>query len=259
MECRQADKLFFMPLAESEAIILRARPVGEADKVVSVFTRAAGRLRGLAPAARRSRQRFGAALEPLSYVRLWFYERAERDQVRLAQCELIESFWDLGGDYGRTLAAGHVTELLELLLPEREVNERAFRLALMTLRGVKEGKPVWLALTYFQLWMAQLSGWLPALDRCQRCQRALENAPAYASPSRGEWLCGRCRKGGLRVLKSESLADAAALLTHPLDRLPADGWTAKRCADLRQYLLDVIEHHGGQKLATRESLNEIRS
>src|SRR5690348_17568170 len=80
-----------MPLRESEAIILQSYPLGEADRLVSFLSRSMGRVRGVARGARRSKSRFGSALERMSYVRVWFFERETRELVQVNQCELIES------------------------------------------------------------------------------------------------------------------------------------------------------------------------
>jgi DNA repair protein RecO (recombination protein O) len=53
---------------QSEALILRTYPFHEADLLVTFFTRAEGKIRGVAKAAKRSKRRFGGALEPLTHV-----------------------------------------------------------------------------------------------------------------------------------------------------------------------------------------------
>ena len=58
-----------MALKESEAIVLRTYPLREADLLVTLFTRLEGKVRGVARSAKKSRRRFGGALEPLTYVR----------------------------------------------------------------------------------------------------------------------------------------------------------------------------------------------
>ena len=83
-----------MPLHESEAIVLRSYPLGEADRLVSFLSRAMGRVRGVAAGARRTKSRFGSTLERLSHIRIWFFEKETRDLVRISQCEMIESFLD---------------------------------------------------------------------------------------------------------------------------------------------------------------------
>lgn len=246
-----------MAFVDSEAIILRSAPLGEADKLVSFLARGLGRVRGVARGARRLRSRFGAGLEPLSHVRLWFYDRAQRDLVRLSQCELIEGFWQAPTDYARTVALNHLAELAERLLPEREPSERSFRLLLLVLRTIKAEANMWLALGYFELWMVRLAGLLPALERCNRCQREFGEEPCYLGLDTAGALCQRCRRPGMRALVAASRKLAADLLSQPLTRLQAGPSDRARTSELRNYLLDVIEHHTEAKLMTRELLDGL--
>src|SRR6201981_47719 len=75
-----------MPARETEAIILKTFPLGEADRLVSFLGRTSGRLRGVASGARRIKNRYGSTLEVLSHVQLWYVERETRDLVRIQQC-----------------------------------------------------------------------------------------------------------------------------------------------------------------------------
>lgn len=245
-----------MPVSESEAVILRASNFGEADKLIDFFSRSLGRVRGVAPNARRSRRRFGASLEPLSYVRLWFFERQGHALVRLSESELVEAYYDARGQYERSVALNQISELATLLLPEREPSDRAFRLLLLTLQALKRSDAIWLPLTYFQLWMVRLGGWLPSLDTCSRCQRSLGDGPAYANPASGRLVCRRCRQPGMRLLSPASRSAAAAILSTPLDKLDPAGWDRRQASELQAYLLDVIEYHAERKLVTRELLYE---
>ena len=131
-----------MPLRETEAIVLRTYRLGEADKIVSVFTRQWGRLRAVAAGARRPKSRYGSTLEPLTYVRLWLFERENRDLLRMNSAELIESFFDMQKDYRVQVAAQYVSEVADRFFSEREVNERAFRLLLAVLRAFKRSGEV---------------------------------------------------------------------------------------------------------------------
>lgn len=245
-----------MPLEESEAVILRTSPLGEADKLVSFLSRTFGRLRGVAPNARRSRRRFGAALEPLTHARLWFFEREERELVRLSESELLEAFWETGGDYERSVALNQMAELSELLLPEREPSDKAFRLLLSALRVLKQSHSVSLPLTYFQLWSVRLAGWLPGLERCGHCGKMLVDEPAYASPARGLLVCPRCRRPGMQLLSLSSRKAALDMLAKPLNRLEGEKWDRQRARELQSYLLDVVEHHSERRLVTREMMHE---
>lgn len=240
-----------MPLRESEAVVLRSFPLGEADRVVSFFSRTGGRLRGVARGARRPKSRFGSTLEPLSHIRIWYYERETRELVRISQCELIESFLDLQSNYDAGLALALISEVTEAVLPERETADAMFRLVLTATRTLRTAKSPDLPVTYFCLWTVRLSGWLPSLERCGRCGRALEEEAAYASPGQTGLTCAACRRPGLQTLSAESLTTARRMLGEKLERLLGEGAPLARLGDLREYLLDVIEYQIERKLTTR--------
>ena len=171
-----------MPLRETEAIVLRTYRLGEADKIASLFTRQLGRLRAVARGALRPKSRYGGTLEPLSYVRLWIFERENRDLLHLNSVEIIESFFDMQKDYRVQLAAQYLAEVGERLLPEREVNERIFRLLLAVLRALKHSGEVNRPLLYFDYWMVRLGGFLPDFETCSACGRALGEEGGYYCP-----------------------------------------------------------------------------
>jgi DNA repair protein RecO (recombination protein O) len=80
-----------MPLFTAEALVLRTYKLGEADRIVVFLTRDRGKKRGVAPNARRSRKRFGAALEPLTEVRVSYFEKERRELVALNYAEPVRS------------------------------------------------------------------------------------------------------------------------------------------------------------------------
>ncbi len=255
--CRRVDIGTEMPLRETEAIVLRTHRLGEADKVISLFTRQLGRLRAVAAGAQRPKGRYGGTLEPLSYVRLWVFERENRDLLRLNSAELIESFFDMQRDYRVQVAAQYVAEVSERFLPEREVNERAFRLLLAVLRALKRSGEVNRPLLYFDYWLLRLGGFLPDLDRCSACGRSLGEGSGFYGPGSEGLLCADCRVTPAReTVRVRALASArngckgslaAWLVT---EKPPADTQEA------RHFLEEVIESHTEKKLVTRPLLKD---
>jgi DNA repair protein RecO (recombination protein O) len=243
-----------MPLRESEAIVLRSYPLGEADRLVSFLSRSFGRMRGVARGARRPKSRFGSTLEPLSHVRIWFYERETRELVRINQCELLESFLSAQSDYASGLALALMCEVTEAVQPEREASDPAFRLLLMAARRVRDLKEVWLPLVYFSLWTVRLGGWLPNLAVCARCGRRLEGEAGFLAVARPGLLCGKCRLPAMQRLSAEELRLASQFLEQRLDQLPSGGLDAAVCRKLCGYFLDVIEHLAERKLESRKLL-----
>ena len=120
-----------MPLKQSEAIVLRTYPLRESDLLVTLFTRAEGKVKGVARAAKKSKRRFGGALEPLTLVRAYYDDREGQELARLDSCDILESPLSAEIDYPRVVALEHVAETLDELLPDREANDAIFRLAVV--------------------------------------------------------------------------------------------------------------------------------
>ena len=70
-----------MPLHTAEALVLRTYKLGEADRIVVFLTRDRGKKRGVAKGARRQRSPFAGALEPLTEVRVAYFESERRELV----------------------------------------------------------------------------------------------------------------------------------------------------------------------------------
>ncbi|MGA6988070.1 MAG: DNA repair protein RecO, partial [Terriglobales bacterium] len=167
-----------MALKESEAIVLRTYPLRESDLLVTLFTRMEGKVKGVARAAMKSRRRFGGALEPLTYVRAFYDDREGKELARLDSCEVIESPMASEVGYPRAAALAHVAELLDELMPDREASDAVFRLSLAVLQELR-GEAVWMPLTYFELWMTRLMGFLPEFAECVVCGRGLDGSRAF--------------------------------------------------------------------------------
>src|SRR5690242_21338669 len=100
-----------MALKESEAIVLRSYPLREADLLVTFFTRAEGKVKGVARAAKKSRKRFGGALEPLTRVRVYWEDRERQELARIDACEVLASPLTEMVDYARAVGLAHVAEV----------------------------------------------------------------------------------------------------------------------------------------------------
>ncbi len=199
----------------SETFVLRTYPYKEADLIVSFFTRDEGKLRGIARRARKPKSAFGAGLERMSRVRMAYYQRENAELANLTSCEMISSPFDLGPDYGRSLALDFITEATEHMLPAHEPNEKFFRLMIAVVAYLKEGGSVWAAILYFSLWAVRLSGVFPEIR-----------------------------------VRDESAAIAHEMLEMPLTGLAEREWTKATASDLRRALVRTMEQHVERKFLT---------
>src|SRR3979409_2550711 len=105
-----------MALRETEAIVLRTYPLRQADLLVTLFTRVEGKVRGVARSAKKSKRRFGGALEPMTYVRAFYDVRERQELARLDACEVLESPLATEVSYPRAVALGTIAGRLTRLL-----------------------------------------------------------------------------------------------------------------------------------------------
>ena len=246
-----------MPLRESEAVVLQTYPLGEGDRLVSFLARDLGRVRGVAAGARRPKSRFGSTLERLSHIRIWYFERENRDLVRINQTELMESFVDTHRDYASGVALALLSEITESALPEREPSDAAFRLLLLTAQTIRRTGKTSLPLAYFVLWTVRLAGWLPDLEHCARCGAKLGEERAYAALGQGGLTCARCRLPGMRAISLAAIAAAQRMFSTRLDRLAEENWDESVLREISGFSLDLIEHQIERKLTSRQMLEPV--
>ena len=243
-----------MPARETEAIILKTFPLGEADRLVSFFGRSSGRVRGVAAGARRVKNRYGSTLEVLSHVQLWYVEKETRDLVRIQQAELLESFHKSQSDYGLSTGLAVISEISEHILPEHEVSEPMFRLILLAAREVERTGDWTLPLSYFVFWTVRLGGWLPRFDRCVVCGTPFGEKAAFYDEHEPGLFCEQCRRSVMKPMHREARDLAERFAGERLDRIEYEKSMRPGAKELREAALAWIEHHIERRLKTRELL-----
>jgi DNA repair protein RecO (recombination protein O) len=241
---------------QSEALILRTYPFHEADLLVTLFTRSEGKIRGVAKAAKRSKRRFGGALEPLTHVVAHWEEKEKQELARLDSCDILSSPLAAEMTYPRVVALSYVAEVLDQLLPDREPSDDIFRLALSVVKRLEAGN-VWMPLTYFDLWIVRLIGLLPDLSHCVACGATLNGSRAFFHALADGLLCSRDKRLAGSEMSAESRALAAEMFRAPLESFSGDSWPRQRGADLRKFLAQRIQRHIERKLVTATMLEKI--
>jgi len=203
-----------MPPYKEQGIVLRSYKLGEADKIVTVMTQGAGKVRAVAKGIRKTKSRFGARLEPFTHVDLMLYRgRGALDTV--TQAEIIAPHMTIREDLAR-FAAGET--MLEAVDRVAEEHERNVRLTILLLAGCRAldaapADPAAVAES-FMLKMLSLSGFHPSLTACAVCG---DRDPQLWDAGLGGAVCGRCAEQGagpcsraaLEYLSTLALTDLA--------------------------------------------------
>ncbi|HWP35161.1 MAG TPA: DNA repair protein RecO, partial [Thermodesulfobacteriota bacterium] len=179
-----------MPLRRSPAVVVRALDYAESDRIVTVVTPDAGRLTGIAKGARRSRRRFGAALEPFTHVALTYFEKPAFDLVRFEEAQILSAFAGARRDLVKIAHAAYVVEAAGLAAQPHEPAPELFDLLVGTLGEVEREAPDEGRLRAFELRLLALLGYRPELRRCTRCRRPRPAAGRFrVSVAAGGLLC----------------------------------------------------------------------
>lgn len=187
-----------MPIHTGDALVLRTYKLGEADRIVVLLTRDRGKKRGVAKGVRRSRSRFAGALEPLTHVRVGYFEREQRDLVQLNFADAVRSPLSAPGD--ACTYASYFAELLDEWASENDPQERLFRLGVAVLDALTSGGDAVPLARYFEYWLLRLEGVYPSVRACPRCGASLATGAVLESKSHW-YVCAACAsgEGGVRM------------------------------------------------------------
>ena len=238
---------------KTEAVVLRSFRLGEADRVLHVYTADRGRVGAVAKGVRRTKSRFGARLEPLSHVELMLHQGSGELQT-VTGADLRASHHEAREDPYR-LSVGQIgAEAMLRLYTEQEANERAFTALtrfLDRLDGIPSRAPARPALDPlvlgFQLKLLWLSGYMPHLDTCVECGVA-DGLVGYL-PSAGGAVCRACG-GGTIALSPDGLRGIRTLLLTPLADAHEAGLTDRGAREALALVTASYEYHGGFRLRT---------
>jgi DNA repair protein RecO (recombination protein O) len=196
-----------MVLKDSEAIILRTHKLAEADKIVIFLSRRSGLVRGVARGARRLKSRFGAGLEPFTRVRISWAEKEERELVSISQVEIEQSYFNLSSRPEVVAVLEQMSAHTLLFAQPHQTDERLYRMVLACVEALKSGPEMAEAvMTYFELWLLKLSGFLPDLSSCGPCGRELFHARAgVKAGADGVLYCAACATESLQSLEGETV------------------------------------------------------
>jgi DNA repair protein RecO (recombination protein O) len=236
-------------------LILRTYKLGEADRIVVFLTRDRGKKRGVAKGARRQRSRYIGALEPMTRAGVAYYEREQRDLVRLNYVEPVRS--PLTAVTAEALGhVGYFAELIDEWAPEAHADERLFRLGASMVEAIAAGAPVERLARYFEYWILRLQGVYPALS-CAACGGSLGSGASM--PSRDPFfMCRSCAPEGGAKLSADAvhfLRAAGRTGPESLDALPLTTGAARELETAHRRLINI---HLEKELKSARVLREMR-
>lgn len=190
---------------KAPAIVLRQRRLGDADKILTLYSAHLGKVDAVVKGVRKTKSRMAGHVEPLTHATFLLAKGKTLDIV--TQAETIEPFQELRDDLERLSRGLYVCELIDKFTEPHAENFGLFRLLLDTLRRIATRDDIDTPVRYCEMALLAEMGYTPELDECVRCRATLEPVTNYWSAGAGGVVCSRCRveEAALRPVSANAL------------------------------------------------------
>jgi DNA repair protein RecO (recombination protein O) len=243
-------------LYRTEAIVLRERDYGEADRILTLLT-PGGKIAALAKGIRRATSR--------KVGHLGLFYRAEvllargRNFHIVSQAESLEEYEGLRGDLLRFGYACTMGELMDRFAPEGEENEALYDLMARGLRWCAQESDLRLWMRYFELHLLSLAGYQPQLFRCVSCHAPIRPEANFFTAEGGGLLCARCGQAEAQATPLSINAQKVLrfLMTHSPDATRALRVRASTHRELEALLQHYLEYVLEREVRSNHVLRRI--
>lgn len=180
-----------MAYIKTKGIILREFNTGEADKIVTIFSKSLGKLTGTAKGARRPKSKFVAGSQFLCYSDFVLYKG--KDMYSINSCDIIEPFYEIRNDIIRLTYAAHAADIISDVIQENQPASKVLQLLLNTLHMLsKTDKSPELIIRIFEVRLMSILGYAPFVRGCMECGNEDITKAAFSFKKCGI-LCGSCK------------------------------------------------------------------
>ncbi len=239
---RASNYTHVMVTYRDQGVVLRTIKLGEADRIVTIFTEGHGKVRAVAKGVRKTTSRFGARLEPMTHVAVQCYEGRNLDTI--TQAETIEANRALREHYGCLTHAVTMLEAVDHLTLEHEPNPALYRMLTGALRTLA-ARPTPVLSAAFLWKVLSLEGFHPVLDECARCGGS-DRLVAF-DLNDGGTLCAVCSAGGGLRIEPDTLDTLRKLFDGGLNEVLATS-PGSATAEMEHLAIAAMEHQLERRL-----------
>ena len=191
---------------KTEAVVLDQHDFGEADKVVTLYTKEFGKLKAVAKGVRRIKSKFGSSMELFSHNSIMLYMQRKRDLYVITGLNIIRTHKELREDFDSFITGSYVAELVDKLTELEEPNRRLFSLILETFYQIpKQDRDIIIAI-FVTKFLAN-AGYKLNLEKCVLCEKSISlTQQKKLSVEQGGVLCSKCQVRDVQAMDVSSLA-----------------------------------------------------
>jgi DNA repair protein RecO (recombination protein O) len=225
------------------------------SKLVTLITERYGLVKVMAKGARRPTSRFGAALEPVTFVDVIYYQKENREIQTISSVEIIEAYSNIKSDLRALCAASVMTEATQTVTALDDPSSGTLRVLLEGLDSLERNsgrdleKQVW----RFLLRLTVAAGYRPTLDRCTVCGKKPSASSVFFSYTDGGLVCS-CSDTGDRYgfwISPGALMVMKSLLRAGADELHRISVGPRQGKEIEHAVLQFIAFHTGSSRTPR--------
>lgn len=247
----------------TDAINLKSYDLSDADKIILMYSRDKGLIRGVAKGVKKPKSKLGARMDSLIANTLMFAKGKSLD--RICQAQSINTFNESRHDIDKLICSSYISEVVSNFGVEedpcsKEVYDLLYK-ALDKISRSKTKKDVLIAVIKFQLKMMLISGFSLELDSCLCCGERVLNEDMYFSQDMGGIICEECNQTfKIKTKMHYKIRDfLEAMLQFDFDYTCDYDQKAneKVCTVCFNLLKNYIQSHSSKKFKSDKILQEI--
>lgn len=242
-------------ILKTEGIVLKTFDLRETSRIAIFFTKEYGKVSGVLKGIRKDHKKFGSSVERFTVNDIVYYQYRNSDLHLISHCDLKSYFYPIRQDLQKTLAASYILELVNMIMPSEERNDRIYRLMMDFLESLQTEKDTSALVHFFQVKTLAYSGFKPHLDTCLKCKKKIDAAARF-SMKEGGLVCLDCSAGDVTL---ENLSPGAVSSILYVER---NDWptclrlklTESVQKELKYVLNNFLVFHLGRKLKSAKYL-----
>jgi DNA repair protein RecO (recombination protein O) len=242
----------------TEAIVLKRTNFGEADRLLTLYTREFGKMKAIAKGARKPQSRKTGHVE--LFMRSHFMLAEGRDLAIITQVEMVEAYPALRADLVRATYASYMVELLDCFTVEEDANQDIYRLLAEALYWVNASDDLRLAARAYELRLLGRTGFQPQLFSCLSCDQAVQEQDQFFSAELGGLLCPNCRHAdrSARPISATAVKVLRYLQTRPWETVHTLQLKRPLHAELETIMHLYLVHILERRLKSVDFLHRLR-
>ena len=181
-----------MALYNTRALVIKSINLSESDRLVTFMTENQGKVKCVAKGARKVKNRFWGALEPMSLIHLIYFGKEHQSLFRLNHCDIIESFQTIRDDFDKLYTGVYFLARIDSMILEGHREKKIFALLYQSLAALNQQTELEPLRRLFEIRLLSLSGYAPQLEHCVLCKSLPENGMIAFSYTHNGILCNAC-------------------------------------------------------------------